>query len=202
MSLAHLCRCLNPNNSLPPAVLSFYRGKFCMKISFRRLITAIGFCAMASLAEAAPQQLMNKTISVAFSVSIPARGSDGRTLTTNRQTSRLIYVSTQGRLFVKVMRRVKGHAQDKEVGPGEGGSNLRFAGDKIVGVLSSVSGASQLSISFDPSFQSCTAQLIVGAEGGKPLIWKGIDGVTYTSTGKPSVSAPSCSISQGNALAN
>ncbi|MDP3074285.1 hypothetical protein [Bradyrhizobium sp.] len=170
---------------------------------FQQSILAIALTAIATAADAAPQQLMNKTISVAFSVSIPARKVDGTILTTNRQTSRQIYVSSQGRLFVKVMRRVKGAAEDKEIAPGGGGGdNLRFVGDRIVGVLSLGSGASQLTISFDPSYQSCTANLIVGALSGKPIVWKGIDGNTYTSTGKPSVSTPSCSISQGNAFAS
>ena len=174
-----------------------------MQSFFRRLLATIGLCAMAAPAEAAPQQLTNKTISVAFSVSIPARKADGTILTTNRQTSRQIYISSQGRLFVKVMRRVKGAAEDKEIAPGGGGGdNLRFVGDKIVGVLSLGSGASQLTISFDPSYQSCTANLIVGAQSGRPIVWKGIDGHTYTATGKPSVSTPNCSISQGNAFAS
>ena len=78
-----------------------------MQPFFKQLMAAIGLSAMATPVEAAPQQLMNKTISVAFSVSIPARKADGTALTTNRQSSRLIYVSSQGRLFVKVMRRVR-----------------------------------------------------------------------------------------------
>lgn len=174
-----------------------------MLIFFQRSMMAIAAGMIATSAHAAPQQLANKTISVAFSVSIPARGADGSTLTTNRQSSRLIYVSSQGRVFVKSMRRVKGFSKDREIGPNEGrGGSLRFVGNKMIGVLSFVSGASQLSISFDPSFQSCTAEVIMGAESGKPLVWKGLNGVTYTSTGKPSISTPSCSISQGNAFAS
>lgn len=153
-------------------------------------------------ANAAPPQLMNKTVNVSFTVSIPAKGSDGSTLTTSRQTSRQIYVSTQGRLFVKVVRRAGRNMQSREMGPGEGGSNFRFAGNKMIGVLPFASGASQLAISFDPSYQSCSADLIVGADSGRPIVWKGLSGVMFTSTGRPSVSGLSCSISQGNAFAN
>jgi hypothetical protein len=174
-----------------------------MHSTFKKLAGTIALGAMTSIAQAAPPQLNNKTISVAFSVSIPARGADGSTLTTNRRSSRVIYVSSQGRVFIKATRQIKRFSREQEIGPGGGGSGgLKFVGDKMVGVLSFASGASQLSISFDPSFQSCTASVIMGAESGKPLVWKGLNGITYTATGKPGISTPSCSISQGNALAS
>ena len=173
-----------------------------MRLVSSPFIVAIAFSAMTPAAAAAPDQLRNKSISVAFSVSIPAKGSNGSSRTNTRQSFRQIYVSSQGRVFVKSMKRVKGFSKDKETGPdGGGGGALRFVGNKMVGVLSFASGASQLSISFDPSFQSCSASVIMGAETGKPMVWKGLDGVIYTSTGKPSVSSPSCSISEGNAFA-
>ena len=174
-----------------------------MQLFSKRFVAAVALGAVSSAANAAPDQLRNKSISVAFSVSIPAKGSNGTTRQNTRQSYRQIYISSQGRVFIKTMKKVKGFSKDREIGPGDGeGGTLRFVGNRMVGVLSFASGASQLSISFDPSFQSCSASVIMGAESGKPIIWKGLDGVMYTSTGKPSVSSPSCSISDGNAFAS
>src|SRR5450759_2527335 len=74
-----------------------------------------------------------------MSVSIPAKSTDGTVSTRQRQISRQIYVSSQGRLFVKIFRRARGGASDSAVGPGEGGANLHFAGNKLVGTLAVVS---------------------------------------------------------------
>jgi hypothetical protein len=59
-----------------------------------------------------------------------------------------------------------------------------------------------MTISFDPSYQSCTADLIVGADGDKPRVFKGLNGQTLIGTGKPVVSGISCTIRDGNAFAS
>ena len=164
---------------------------------------AVGTVMIATGVHAAPQQLVNKTINVSFSVSTPAKGSDGSTRVASRQVTRMIYISSQGRLFMKVMRSAGRNSETKERGPEDAGKgSIRFVGNRLVGVLPFISGANQLTISFDPSFQSCTAEMIAGGEGNKPRVWKGINGVTYTATGKTSVSGVSCSIQQGNAFAS
>jgi hypothetical protein len=169
---------------------------------FLALASAAAVFSFCTTADAAPSQLLNKSISVSMSVSIPAKSTDGTVSTRQRQISRQIYVSSQGRLFVKIFRRARGGASDSAVGPGEGGANLHFAGNKLVGTLAVVSGANQLTISFDPSFQSCTADMIIGTEAGKPRVWKGLNGETFTATGKAVVSGVSCSIRDGNVFAN
>lgn len=166
-----------------------------MKRRFWLMAAAIVFCA--SDAFTAPQGLLNKTVTVSMSVSIPGKGSDGST-PNPRQITRLIYVSGQGRVFVRATRTVGRMSQEKEIGPGERPGTLRVTGDKIAGVLPLPSGAFQLTISFDPSFQSCNANVILGTDSGRPIVWKGLNGVTYTQTGKASVSTPTCSVSQGN----
>jgi hypothetical protein len=152
-------------------------------------------------AHAAPPQLLNKTIHVEMSISIPAKSPDGTERVQSRRIDRNIYVSSQGRLFQKVSRQAKGGADQKEFSPDSGGG-VHFAGNKLVGVVKVISGANMLTISFDPSFQSCTADMIVGSEGDKPRVWKGLNGVTLTATGKPQVSGVSCSIRDGNAFAS
>ena len=151
-------------------------------------------------AHAAPQQALNKSVTVSFSITIPARGSDGSTQANPRAVTRTFYISSQGRVFARADRRVGKKQDRKEKGPGE--ASMRLSGNSMVGVMSMPSGASQLTISFDPSFSSCTARLIVGAESGKPIVYKGLNGLTYTQTGPVNVSGVSCSVSAGNAFAN
>lgn len=172
------------------------------------LARATGVCALALAALTAPsvpamaasKQLYNKSIHVLFSITIPAKGSDGSTINNPRGVNRVIYVSSQGRVFTRGQQNAGRNSQTRERGPGE--SNLQFSENRLVGVLPFISGASRLTISFDASFSSCSGEIITGAESGKPIVFTGLNGVTYTATGKPQVSAVSCSISEGNALAN
>ncbi|OQW58240.1 MAG: hypothetical protein A4S14_07850 [Proteobacteria bacterium SG_bin9] len=152
----------------------------------------------------APKQLYNKSVFVGMSVSIPARGTDGSSADRPRSVQRVIYISSAGRVFAKVTRAVGKNQQQKERGPEDtgGGGGLRFVGNRLTGVLQFQSGASLMNIDFDPSFQSCTVNVIVGRDSGKPIVFKGLNGITYTSTGPPVVGGQSCSIRDGNALAN
>jgi hypothetical protein len=155
---------------------------------------------MAGVAHAAPQGMLNKSVTVSFSVTIPARAPDGSTQANPRAVTRTIYISSQGNLFARAERRVGKNSQTTERGPGEGG--MRISGNSLVGVLPLQSGASQLTVNFDASFSSCTAQLIMGAEKGKPIVYKGLNGMTYTQTGPAQVSGVSCSVRAGNAFAS
>ena len=167
--------------------------------SLAAICTGLAAAGFASTASAAPRQLLNKTVTVSYSVSAPARGADGSTLNGSRSSTRTIYISNQGRIFARVNRYTGRTSQQKEAGPET--STLRFAGNSLVGVLKFESGASLLTISFDSSFQSCTAELIAGGENGKPIVFKGMNGVMYTTTGKMQFSGVSCSIREGNPFA-
>jgi hypothetical protein len=59
----------------------------------------------------------------------------------------------------------------------------------------------QLTITFDPSYSSCSASVAYGRESGRAVTFTGLNGKTYTMEGKPSVSTVSCSIRQGNPFA-
>jgi hypothetical protein len=148
---------------------------------------------------AAPQGMLNKSVTVSLSITIPARGSDGSTQANPRAVTRTIYISSQGRVFARADRRVGKNQQTTERGPGEG--NMRISGNSLVGILPFPSGASQMTVNFDPSFSSCTAQVIMGAERGKPIVYKGLDGKTYTQTGPAQVSGVACSVRSGNPFA-
>ena len=161
---------------------------------------AFGLLSVAfPAANAAPPQLLNKTVFVSFSISVPAKGADGSILTGSRNSQRVIYISSAGRVFARATRQEgRGNSETKEAGPET--ATVSIAGNKIVGEFPS--GAAQLTVDFDPSFQSCTAQVFAGGESGKPIVFKGLNGVMYTATGKLQFSNASCSIREGNALAS
>lgn len=170
------------------------------------LLATAALVAVTATAQAAPQQLHNKTLTINMTVTIPGKGSDGSAANLPRSIQRLVYVSSAGRIFSRATRTVGRNQAQTERGPeqtaGDATGNLKFAGNRLVGVLKFSSGASMMNVDFDPSFQSCTVNLVVGRDSGKPIVWKGLNGVTYTSTGAPQVSGLSCSIRDGNALAN
>lgn len=166
----------------------------------RKLSLATVAALMGGTVHAAPQQALNKSVTVSMSITIPARAPDGSTQANPRAVTRTYYISSQGRVFARADRRVGKMQERSEKGPGE--TSMRLSGNSMVGVMVLPSGAQQLTITFDPSFSSCSARLIVGAEGGKPIVYKGLDGKTYTQTGPAQVSAVSCSVSAGNAFAS
>ncbi len=171
-----------------------------MKIIFLVSVAAFSLVQSSAIA-AAPAALMNKTISTSFTVSIPATGSNGSTRSASRSITKRIYISSAGRVFSETSRRAGGQSERAEKGPDVTAKAFRIDGNRLVGVMALGSGASQMVISFDSGFQSCTAQILTGGQGGRPMTWKGMDGVVYTSTGSATTSSPSCSIQTGNAFA-
>jgi hypothetical protein len=152
-------------------------------------------------ASAAPPQLYDKAISVSMSIAVNARAEDGTTANRPRQIDRIIYVSSKGRLFSRVSRQVGPRNETRELGPETTSGAFRFQGNSLIGVLNLVSGAAQLTITFDPSFSSCSANVVMGRESGKAMKIRGLNGKMYTVEGKPSVSSVSCSVRQGNPFA-
>lgn len=165
------------------------------------LLVVIAPYSTAAVA-AAPPGALNKTVTVSFSVSIPARGADGSTLTGARHVSKTIYGSNLGRVFAETARTAGRNAQHVQKGPEGTASSFRFEGNRLVGVLKLGNGASQLVINFDNNFQSCSASILTGAPSGAPLTWTGLNGVKYTATRSASASSPSCSVMTGNGFAH
>jgi hypothetical protein len=151
-------------------------------------------------AHAAPEGMLNKSVMVSFSITVPARGSDGSTQANPRSVTRTFYISSQGRVFTRADRRAGKNSQTVEKGPGE--SNVRITGNGFAGVVVHPSGATQVTVNFDASFSSCSAQVVMGAERGEPIVYKGLDGKIYTQTGPAQVSGVSCSVRAGNAFAS
>src|SRR5215471_18786360 len=161
----------------------------------------LGCVCLGSLyAEAAPAELLNKTVSVSYTVTIPGRASDGTTTVGSRNATRTFYISSAGRVFGRVTRSDGRFAETRDAAPGDPAHNLHFDGNKLIGVMPFVRGAAQMMISFSPGGQTCDANIVIGREGGRTLSWKGVNGKTYEATGTASVSNVSCSIRPGNAF--
>jgi len=156
----------------------------------------------AGNALAAPAQLLNKTITVSATISVNAVADDGTSVNRPRTVQRTIYISSKGRLFVRVERQVGNRSTTNERGPEETSKAFRFDGAKLVGVLKFQSGAAQMVISFDGGFGSCSTSIIFGREGGQGIRFKGLNGKMYTQQGAFNVSGQSYSIREGNPFAS
>lgn len=174
----------------------------------RRVPVLATFILLASSSSpvfaAAPAAAYNKTITISFTSSGTRTDSLGKSAGFTSQVTRIIYVSSNGRLFMRHIatsmgkgRRARGG--DFEPGGGRGGSFV-FQGNRLVGIVAWAAGARQITATFDPGFTSCTASVIEGRTAGGKIQRRAPSGemVEITSV---SNSTPSCSIQSGNAFA-
>lgn len=165
------------------------------------LISAAGLLLSGGIALAVPAQLYNKTVTVSATISVNAVADDGTSVNRPRTVQRIIYISTKGRLFVRVERQVGKRSTSAERGPEVTSKAFRFEGSKLVGVLKFPSGAAQMVISFDSGFTSCSTSMLFGRENGQGIRFRGLNGKMYTQQGAFNVSGQSCSIRDGNPFA-
>ena len=168
-------------------------------------LPALCLCVLLLLpanATAAPPQLYNKTITTTATVSVSARADDGTMATYPRVVRRTLYISSKGRVFSRVERQSGRNQTTTERSPDETGKNIRFEGNRLIGVLTFPSGAAQMVINFDTGFSSCSTSVLFGREGGQGIRFKGLNGKMYTQQGPFNVSGQSCSIRDGNPFAN
>lgn len=158
---------------------------------------------MATPAHAqAPRQLYNKTIQVSWSTSVNHTSPDGKTSNVSVAVYHTIYVSSAGRLFERASRSTRRGMKQSENAPGAsrnaGGeaTNVHFEGNRLVGNTAFAQGARNFTVTFDPSYSSCSVSVIFGREGGG-LKRRGINGVMYT-INSMTASGESCSIREGN----
>lgn len=165
-----------------------------------KFIPVLGFSLFCVQANAAPPQALDKTVTVSFTGFTPALCANGRHNNRPRTTTQRIYISTKGRLFSEGEAHSAAYSRRGRKEPSR--TAFHFSGSSLVGIFpSSVSGARREIISFDPSFRSCTAQVIVGEESGRPFTWISLSGVRCTGTGKTEISNISCSVADGNIFA-
>jgi hypothetical protein len=144
---------------------------------------------------------MNKTVTVSFTATGNAKGADGQTKAFNTHVTRMIYISSAGRLFMRHQATSRIGSRGGDFDPNDtrqGKGSFQFQGNKLIGVIPYAAGARQIVVSFDGSFSSCTASIIEGHSGGV-IKRKGPNGAMYEISGG-STTAPSCSIQSGNAF--
>jgi hypothetical protein len=163
----------------------------------------VGLTAPA-MAAGTPTAAMNKTITISFTATGNATSADGQTKGFSTSVQRAIYVSSQGRLFMRHTASNGRASRGGDFDPNDarqGKGSFHFEGNKLVGVIPYATGARQITATFDSGFSSCTASIIEGHSNGGTIQRKGPNGVMYQIT-SASTTAPSCSIQTGNAFAN
>jgi hypothetical protein len=79
--------------------------------------------------------------------------------------------------------------------------STRFEGNTLVHLVAWASGANRVVVSFDPAFSSCTVDVVTGKGSNGVIARRGQHGKLYEQLSH-SVSGNSCSIRDGNSLAN
>ena len=170
------------------------------------LANPILFALSSSFAFAnAPAAAYNKTITISFTSSGTRIDSLGKSAGYNTVVTRIIYVSSNGRLFMRhisqsMNRGRRASGGDFEPGGGRGGS-FAFQGNRLVGTMTWAAGARQITATFDPGFTSCTATVVDGRTAGGAIRRRGPSGEMVEITSH-SNSTPSCSIQSGNTFAH
>jgi hypothetical protein len=162
-------------------------------------ITLLG--TIASVAEGAPPQLLGKTITASWNESAEVRADgDDKVVGGSRTTTLTIYISSQGRIFVRRHVAVSGGQRTmSENAPGE--SVNHFEKGALVSRTGQINGAFERIIRFSPDFQTCTVSAIAGRPQGSQRRYRSeVDGRTYTVLGPTTVANERCSIAAGNAL--
>ncbi len=163
------------------------------------LVSVSAALIAASTAHAAPSDAFNKTVTMSWSTSGMATSEDGQQRSYTNINTRTVYISSAGRTFLRKSLRGQKAGRSGEVGPGEASNgSVSLQGNRLVGTEAFASGARQYIATFDPSFASCTLQVIDAKGGDAAIKRKGPDGRMYTVTA--TTGSPSCSIQSGNAF--
>ena len=145
------------------------------------LMAALG----AGPAISAPQGLLDKTVTMSWSTSGTGTRADGATTSFSNINTRVVYVSSAGRTFLRMQLRSsgrKGSSRGADMGPGEGGSKgaVRLEGNRLVGMEAFASGARQYVATFDSGFSGLPGYSIIDAKaGGAKIKRRGPDGAMY-----------------------
>jgi hypothetical protein len=182
----------------------------CLAMAKQPLIaTALIAAALATVgpAVAAPPQLFNKTIQLNWSTQVVQRDEAGEISRPRIDAARTVYVSTAGRLFDRASRENQKLRLKKggDYGPGATTTaagearGLRFAGNSLVGNVAFATGAVQFTATFDPSFSSCSLNVVYGKESGRARR-RGLTGKMYEIESL-TVTSQTCSVREGNPFA-
>jgi hypothetical protein len=148
---------------------------------------------------AAPEGLLNKTVTLSWTTSGMAKGPSGPADGFSNINVRTVYISSAGRTFLRMMvKSGRGKAaRSGEHGPGEAGSR---GSNRLIGVEPFASGARQWIATYDSGFSGCPLNVIDAKEGNAAIRRRGPNGAMYEVEGA-STSSPTCTISAGDAFA-
>ena len=168
----------------------------------KRIVWVALLSTLATMsAAAAPAQLYNKSVVITWSESIQEKNEAGQLLNTPLSRERIAYVSSAGRVFVRSTQSTRSAQKRNEMAPGSAPGTLAFQGNSLVGTAVFAGFARRITVSFDASFSSCSANVVYGRAGG-PQKWKSLDGKQTMEVQSISVGSASCSIREGNLVAN
>lgn len=162
--------------------------------------------APASDAAAVPPELKEKSVLLSWTDSREQKnGSAGDYRNVNVAMNASIYISSAGRLFVRLSAqgRSGSGATNEQVGEtgkslGNGVRSVRYEGRSIAWQAAFGNFARSIKVDFDNSFASCTASQTIGKqEGSRPTEFKNVAGHVMEIRSM-TASAPSCSIRNGN----
>lgn len=168
---------------------------------FAVLSLAIATAPMIDTARAGsiPRQLYNKSITVNWGeTGVYKRVSDGLTSPNTGQYQVTTYISSAGRIFVSGKSKSGSYGGSRQIGPEK--TETKFEGNTLFGVSVNRGIARHLSATFDPAYSSCTGSITIGKSGPGTKV-TGFDGAVYEVVSMQP-GAISCSIRDGNALAN
>jgi hypothetical protein len=164
-----------------------------------RTVLILSLFTVAAKAAGAPPQLLGKTVSVTFSATVNGVAPDGSSSSMARNVQRTIYISSKGRIFSRTAKQAGRNRETTEREPEAASGSFRFEGNRMIGTNTNfISGAAQLTVTFDAGFQGCNASVAFGRESGKPFVFKGLNGKTFTAKGSPTAGATTCSVREGN----
>jgi hypothetical protein len=168
-------------------------------VAFACVVTALG--PAAARAASAPTQLYNKTITINWGESgVYRRISDGVNTNPVGQFQLTVYVSSAGRAFVRGSSKAGRFGNTRERGPDETSGNVQFSGNTLTMVRENIGIARRVLTTFDGSFAGCTTTVTIGKINSNATM-TGFDGAEYHIVSMQP-GAASCSIKEGNALAN
>ncbi len=158
-------------------------------------------------AAGAPQQLLNKTVTMSWTTSGMATNGEGQGRPFTNANTRTVYISSAGRPFLRMKlsstRASRGNYESRgaDHGPEDTArGSVHFEGNRLIGVESFTSGARQFIATFDNSYSSCTLSVIDAKAGGAPIQRRGPSGAMYKIE-NATTGAQSCSVQSGNAFA-
>lgn len=164
-------------------------------------VMSISALTSATTVHAAPKQLLNKSVIIAWADSVYQKYPDGTAGTATITRQRIAYVSSAGRVFVRSINSDRNATLNRELAPGEQQGTLAFQGNNLVGHAVFSGFARRVMVTFDPSYGSCNATVTYGRSGG-PTTWKSFDQKRTFEVQTVTAGSASCSIREGNAAAN